>query len=169
MIATLCLSLVGATTHAENAVLSDTELNYIKSNCIPAKNTLNQLHASDALLRVNRGQVYESITTKLMQRFAHRVENNKLDASSINAVLANYTAALAAFRADYIVYEQSLTTAIHADCSTSPSDFYGAVSEAKSRRLVVHSDIERLNSLIDQYQHEFTNIKTTILQSGAVN
>lgn len=169
MIAALCLSLVGVATRAENAVLSDTELNYIKSNCVPAKNTLNQLHASDALLRVNRGQVYESITTKLMQRFAHRVENNKLDASAINAVLANYTAALAAFRADYIVYEQSLTAAIHADCSTNPGDFYIAISEARAHRLVVHSDIERLNNLIDQYQQEFTNIKTNILQSGAVN
>jgi hypothetical protein len=54
--------------------LSSTQTKQISDSCLLTKNTLNQLHASDALLRVNRGQIYELMYTKLMSRFNTRIE-----------------------------------------------------------------------------------------------
>lgn len=141
----------GATsTHADD--LTPEQAERVKTNCVAIKNSLNQLHASDALLRVNRGQVYESMASKLMDTFNGRLSNNSLDNKAMTTVTANYRTALNTFRTDYIAYEQKLAEAIRIDCSNQPNTFHTALQEARALRGTVHTDVEKLHHYIDDYR-----------------
>jgi hypothetical protein len=136
----------------DSSVMTDEQISLIKTNCSSTKLTLNQLHSSDALLRVNRGQIYESIYARLMNQFNVRVASNSLNNTGLTAVSNSYESLLDTFRADYIIYEQQLSLAISIDCSKQPVSFYDAVVLAKNYRSKVHQDITALNSQISQYQ-----------------
>jgi len=155
-VASLALAtvLVGA-IHAQSTPLSDAQLTRIRSSCVSVENTLAQLHASDALLRVNRGQIYESMSTKLMVRFNDRADSNHYDISDLLSVTQNYGAALTTFRADYVTYEQQLATAIATNCTKQPQAFYDAISLARTLRSQVHADVTRLNEYISDYDNVF--------------
>jgi len=119
---------------------------------VSIKNSLSQLHASDALLRVNRGQVYESMAAKLMDTFNDRLAGNRLDNKAMTTVTSNYRSALTTFRTDYIAYEQKLSEAIRIDCSTQPNTFHAALEQARTLRTKVHDDVVRLHRIIDDYR-----------------
>ncbi len=139
------------TAFATDNSITDQQIERIRTNCISAKNTLSQLHSSDALLRVNRGQIYESMSTKLMSRFNSRVSNNGYKNDGLVSAAASYESALDAFRSDYIAYEEQLSLAIEMDCSKQPVAFYDAVALARNQRNQLNADIVRLNKQIDQY------------------
>lgn len=139
---------------AQNETLSDHQIELIKSNCVTTKNTLNQLHASDGLLRVNRGQIYESMLTKLMDRFNSRLATNNFGNGNLVLSAGNYKYMLDKFRTDYKAYEEQLSMALSINCSTQPSDFYYSVVSAREKRLLVHSDVTNLNNYIDRYKSD---------------
>lgn len=146
----LLASVSGTTAKAED--LTPDQVQQIKSNCVSIKNSLNQLHASDALLRVNRGQVYESMASKLMDTFNNRLGINSLDNKAMTTVTTNYRSALNNFRVDYIAYEQKLSVALRIDCAVQPNSFHDTVQEARKLRETVHSDVLKLHRLIDDYR-----------------
>lgn len=152
VIATLFLSVIGMTTTSAQTTLTNDQLERISANCLSIKNTLNQLHASDALLRVNRGQIYETMSTKLMDRFNARLLSNDLDATGTQAVTTSYRSALATFRTDYQAYEQQLSVAIKIDCDQKPAEFHAAIEDARTKRNKVHNDVIRLHRYIDDYR-----------------
>lgn len=147
---------------------TEAQITRIKTNCVTVKNTLNQIHANDALLRFNRGQLYESMTTKLMTRFNSRVDSNNFDAKQLIAVTNSYGAALANFRTDYISYEEQMSTALSIDCQKEPITFYDAVAKARTKRTQVHADVVILHQKIDDYSAAFTTFSTNFKNiSGA--
>lgn len=148
---TFCLSGVSYIALAEPEVLDDKHIDQIKANCVLVDNTLNQLHTSDALLRVNRGQVYESIQTKLMVKLNARLANNKIDNKELIEISNQYKAALNQFRTDYVSYEEQLTKAIDIDCQAQPQLYYQTILSVRDRRKLVHADIVNLNQQIDKY------------------
>lgn len=141
-----------ARVSAEDSRMSDQHIENIRSNCVTAKNTLHQLHASDALLRVNMGQLYELMTTKLMDRFNSRLDSNNYDESSLKAVTKAYNQKLDVFRNDYKAYEVQLSSALKIDCSDQPVAFYDAVALSRDKRNQVHVDASRLNQFLGDYQ-----------------
>ena len=156
---TVCLLLTAilggmsvALVSADDNMMTDQQIVRIRDNCLSAKNTLNQLHASDALLRVNRGQIYESMSTKLMSGFNGRVSSNRHDNSGLVSIKNGYDLKLNTFRSDYKTYEEHLSAAINIDCKKQPVAFYDAVATARNERVSVHDDIVRLNQYIDEYQ-----------------
>lgn len=140
---------------AQNPPMTDAQIRQIKGSCVSAKNTMAQLHASDALLRVNRGQMYESMTTKLMSRFNDRVSSNHLEAKDLITITQNYNTALSTFRTDYQIYEESLSAALKIDCTKEPVTFYDAVAGVRAKRTQVHVDVIRLHQYIDDYKITF--------------
>ncbi|HEY8992986.1 MAG TPA: hypothetical protein VIM37_04025 [Candidatus Microsaccharimonas sp.] len=137
-------------SHAED--LSSDQTGRIQANCLSIKGSLNQLHASDALLRVNRGQIYESVGTKLMSSFNSRLSNNSLDNKGLVVVTNQYQTALTTFRSDYQAYEQQLSATIRIDCSKEPTNFHNALLDARVKRDIVHTDVTHLNQYIDDYR-----------------
>lgn len=131
--------------------MTDQQIELIKENCVSAKNTLSQLHASDALLRVNMGEMYESLSTKLMNNFNTRVSNNHFNSFSLVGAMNTYNSSLDTFRSDYRSYEESLSSALGIDCLKQPVSFYDAVANARNNRDRVHGDVVKLNENIDNY------------------
>lgn len=150
---------------AQDPTINSQQIDRIISNCTLTKNTLNQLHASDALLRVNRGQIYESLSTKLMDGFNDRVANNNLNNSSLTSAYTSYNSALNNFRSDYKTYEEHLATAIGVNCLKQPVSFYDAVSSARTGRSKVHDDILKLNQFVDQYKSAVVQFENDYLTS----
>jgi len=146
----LLTSFAGSPAKAED--LTPDQVSHIKSNCVSIKNSLNQLHASDALLRVNRGQTYESVASRLMDNFNNRLSVNSLDNKAMTTVTSNYRSALNKFRIDYITYEQKLSAAIRTDCVAQPNTFHSTVLEARELRETVHDDVLKLHRYIDDYR-----------------
>ena len=151
----LLLPFAGKPAYAED--LTPDQVAKVKANCISIKNSLSQLHASDALLRVNRGQVYESMATKLMDTFNDRLSSNRLDNKAMTTVTGSYRSALMTFRTDYIAYEQKLSEAIRIDCTTQPNTFHTAIEEARTLRTQVHEDVLKLHRLIDDYRSSLSS------------
>ena len=154
VVSTLVVVITTNAAYAQSSSdsLSEEQKQQIVSNCVGIRNSLNQLHASDALLRVNRGQVYESMATKLMDKFNARLISNSLDAKAMTTVTDNYRAALLDFRADYITYEQKLSETLRIDCTKHPEAFYISVQSTRELRLAVHEDVQRLHRFIDDYR-----------------
>lgn len=141
-------------TSAQSSPLEQSQINLIKSDCIAIKSTLNQIHSSDALMRVNMGQTYESISTKLIKRFNDRAYLNNMDNDKLVILSNNYDQLLNNFRNSYIIYEQHLSLAMDIDCKKDPESFYNAVALARNYRLKVREDIVSLNSELIKYQLE---------------
>lgn len=132
--------------------LTNDQISRISANCLSIQGSLNQLHASDALLRVNRGQIYESMGSKLMGNFNARLRNNGLDSKGLVVVSDEYQTALSTFRNDYQTYERQLSTAIRTDCTKDQVGFHTALQDARVKRAIVHDDILHLNQYIDDYR-----------------
>jgi len=152
---------------AETTPMTAGQIDQIRNNCVSTKNTLSQLHASDALLRVNRGQIFESMSTKLMDRFNSRVANNGYNNTGLISVSISYGSMLDTFRLDYKTYEEHLSAAINVDCWNQPAAFYDAIASARALRNVVHTDVVKLNQYVDQYQSaiiQFENDYQTVVK-----
>lgn len=144
---------------AQQATLSDEQLTKIQTNCVTIKNTLSQLHASDALLRVNRGQMYESIAGRLMDNFNSRLGSNRLDARATTTVTSTYRGLLDTFRQNYKLYEQKVSEAIRVDCTKDPQRFHNLIIQARELRSVVHGDVQKLHRSIDDYRNAVNDFK----------
>jgi len=142
--------LIKASAQENN--ITNQQIEIIRGNCTSIKNILRQLRASDALLRVNRGQTYESISTKLMNGFNSRVSNNNFNNSNFVSITKNFNQALNTFRSSYKIYEENLSSVINIDCSKNPEMFYNSVVEARDKRNRVHANIIILNQYVYQYQ-----------------
>jgi len=149
---TVLLGLGVQTAHAQSNSLTPEQVDRIKSNCTSIKSTLNQLHVSDALLRVNRGQLYELLAAKLMDPFNARLSNNRLDSKATSAVTVSYRNAFDSFRNDYKAYEEKLSTALKIDCVNQPELFYTTIEQARVNRTKVHDDVLKLNRYVDDYR-----------------
>ncbi len=144
---------VGIRSASAQTTLTDEQRSLIRTNCISIKNTINQLKVSDALLRVNRGQVYESMRSKLMDRFNARLASKDLDNRGVVVVTGSYNSALDDFRTHYVDYERQLTATIRIDCTQDPDSFHASILQAREKRAIVNQDVTRLHQLIDDYRN----------------
>lgn len=140
---------------ADPQPMDDAHANRIRTNCTTAQATLNRLHASDALLRVNRGQLYELISTKLMATLNSRIALNRLDGTKLTQISNTYNKSLDTFRTNYQVYEEQLSSTLKIDCTKQPVTFYDSVSDARTKRQAVHASIIELNNEITAYSAAF--------------
>jgi hypothetical protein len=145
----------------EQAPLSESHKQRIIASCTSAMSSLRQLHRSDASLRVNRGQLYEHVGTKLMARLNGRIALNKLDGGTLVNFSAEYDRALISFRTSYRLYEEQLSSALRIDCEKQPEGFYYAVIDARKKRTDVYQGVNELNRLIRDYYQEFERFSST--------
>lgn len=145
-----------------DGLMTEEHIARIRSNCIEAQSTLNQLHTSDALLRVNRGKLYESISTKLMAPFNSRATLNRFDVTKLSALAASYERELTAFRTNYKSYEETTSQALRINCINQPVAFYDNVNDARQKREVVHSNIVNLKNILQKYKDEFEALAKTV-------
>jgi hypothetical protein len=147
--------LFGMSAQAEDAApMTDAHIARIRANCVDAQATLFQLHASDAGLRVNRGQIYESISTKLMAPFNIRLVLNRIDGATLVTVAAEYERQLQAFRNQYQQYDLVMSRTVKMNCVKQPVAFYDGVTDARQKRQLTYESTVELHKIIEKYSNE---------------
>lgn len=148
------------TSHGEEIdVITDVQLRAIRAQCTELQATLHRVHQGDALLRHNRGQLYKTISDKLMVPLNQRIASNQLDGSSLVSVTATYNTTYQSFYDSYKAYENAISSAMRIDCSKNPTQFYDAVADARQKRMKLHADSSKLVSLAGQYKKAFDTFR----------
>lgn len=160
------IGLLSIPVFAQSPPMTEAHIERIRANCVEAQSTLTQLHASDALLRVNRGQLYESISTKLMTPFNSRVASAKLDGTTLVALTVTYEQQLNDFRASYKFYEEAMTKTLRLNCTNQPVAFYDSLTDARAKRQQVYLSNQALQKTIEQYKTAFDVFKQKFLQEN---
>lgn len=156
---------------APDTTLSDAELQSVRDNCIVLKNTLEQLNYSDTALRVNQGQYYEEISTKLMAPMNSRIALNKYDGGELTTITADYVKQIDTFRMNYTAYAKDLKQAQSDNCSADPQHFYDDIVTTEQARQTLHASVLKLNDMVKNYSQTFKDFAKTLPKSadGIVN
>jgi hypothetical protein len=145
----------GMAVNAEESVtMTEEHIARIRDNCVDAQSTLFQLHASDAGLRVNRGQIYESISTKLMAPFNSRLILNRVNSDTLVKLGVEYEQQLQTFRLQYKQYEEAMSATLRMNCVNQPVAFYDSVVDTREKRRLTHEATVSLQKTIQKYGDE---------------
>lgn len=151
---------------AQASPMTEAHIERIRANCVEAQSTLGQLHANDALLRHNRGQIYESISTKLMTSFNSRVTLSKFDSSSLTVLTHAYEQQLDEFRTNYKDYGEAMTKTLRLNCKNQPVAFYDSVADTRTKRLKVYESTQALQKTTQDYRAAYEAFKQKFLQEN---
>lgn len=165
----LVLTLTGPAVYAVNdsaLLLSDDQISQVRANCVSSQATLTRIHENDGLMRVNLGQQYEGISTRLMTPLNGRIALNKLDGIELAKTTVAYNKEIDTFRNLYQDYEQTVTTALQMNCRNQPVGFYDSVMLARDKRQMVHESVIKLQEYVKQYRAQFTDFSKKILEKG---
>lgn len=147
--------LVSPNVFAQEALLpatGDTPVDRLQANCDSIQSNLRRLHTSDALLRVNVGQVYNGISEKLMARLNSRLALNRIDSTEFVEITGRFEDARSEFSTSYTAYEVSLSNLTKIDCKTKPAAFYAALLTTRDARQKLSTIVQTLNENIQDYQ-----------------
>lgn len=153
--AVFLMVFVPAAFAEEPTTITDAQLVQVRSHCSEIKTTLRQLHASDAVVRVNRGKLYERISTKLMAPLNSRIALNRLDGTGLGSITSEYAKHLTTFRATYQDYEETLSSLININCLTQPARFYNSLEDVRTKRDLVYESVNILAQDIISYKAAF--------------
>ncbi|HWT40435.1 MAG TPA: hypothetical protein VN081_04180 [Dongiaceae bacterium] len=145
-----CLVMAGSVFAAD--VITDKQITAIRNQCNELQANLTQLHQSDTLLRINRGQLYRTIADKLMTPLNQRIASNNLDNSTLVPLTAEFNDTYTDFYNDYKDYDQSLSAVIQIDCKKQPTQFYSALQQAREKRIKVGKSSQELTDLAVEYK-----------------
>lgn len=169
IVATIAIAAVPA--YAQQAdVMTDQHIDRIKNSCQSALATLNQIHANDAPVYINRNQAYFSISDKLIARFNSRLALNSYDTTGLVKIASEYNDALTEFRSAYKQYDNAMADLTKMNCSRQPVGFYDKVTDVRGLRANVKEAVEKLHKLIAQYSEAVDTFKAqheTKLRSSA--
>jgi len=147
---------VSAAVQADDAApMTEAHIARIRASCVSAQATLMQLHASDALMRVNRGQLFESLSTRLMVPFNSRIAKYTQQNVSLVELASSYDGQLTAFRSNYQQYEEAMSRTLKIDCQNQPVSFYDGVTETRDKRAATHDSVIALQKTIQDYGTQF--------------
>jgi len=151
---------------AQSAPMTEAHIERIRSHCVEAQSSLRQVHASDALLRVNRGQLYESISTKLMAPLDSRIAASKQDGGKLAETAATYERQLAEFRANYQTYEEAMSKTLQINCTNQPVAFYDSVADTRNKRGIVYDNSQSLQRTIQAYSKQFDDFAKKVQEDA---
>ncbi len=147
--------------------LTDAKIENIRQNCLSAQVVLQRIQRSDAATRVNRGQVYEVILTRLMSPFNGRLAFNRLDeASTFTATTKKYEQAVDTFKEDYAAYEDSLSNVLKMKCQNQPVTFYDTLTATREARALVAKDIDEISKILQEYNSLVNVLQKSLPQNG---
>jgi hypothetical protein len=167
IVLSLCLVVTAAILHGDSTTAQtategqlkpgadEQVLHDVSFDCLAVKFKLSKIHEDDGLSRVNIGQSYDLVSSKLMARLNSRIVQSRLDGAELIKKASEYETALNDFKNDYQTYEVQMNNLIKADCSTQPQSFYGNLQTVRDLRAKVENDTKQLNRLIKEYRAAF--------------
>lgn len=149
-------------TLAQADTISNEALANLRTNCGAIKATVNRIHTNDALVRVNIGQDYNAISTRLMAKLNSRLSLNKLDASKLVSITNEFEATRQKFSSNYNAYDTIMSDLDKINCYDDPAKYHQKLVEARVGRQQLASDITVLNKLITSYRDEVLAVKANL-------
>ena len=138
-----------------NGVITDQQISTIRSRCSDIQATLNRIHESDKVLRVNKGYEYKAIMLdKLMTPLNQRIAINQIDGGKLGKIAAEFSQTFGKFDKAYSLYERDLSAAINIDCTKQPTAFYDQILLAYASRQDLQVVDSELISLAKQFKVE---------------
>lgn len=147
--------LVSAQDQDGPIILTEAQTEAVIESCSVSKIALNDVHYSDAAMRVNLGQEYANITSRLMAPMNSRISLSGRDGVELTRITADYNTERNEFIEVYRQYDNSVSAALAVDCRQDPAGYYAAIIDAREQRVLVRQSARELNSLARQYQVEF--------------
>lgn len=144
-------AVLPAHAQEEAPQLTDDHITRIQTNCQSALATLNQIHANDTPVYINRNQAYFSISDKLLAHLNSRLALNSYDTSVLVKITNSYNNEITKFRSVYKQYDDAMAELVKRNCSRQPVGFYTTVADVRKLRGAVHDSIAKLHALIVQY------------------
>ena len=159
-----CVFGLAPVVSAAPQVLTDDQIEQIRRNCQASQGYLQQIQRNDAAARINRGRAYESIS-KLVANFNSRVALNKVNGSTLVTVSSDLGKRISTFQADYLLYEDALSSALDIKCREQPVTFYDTLTNAREQRARLAKDIADINALLDSYQTGLVDLRASLVQA----
>jgi len=153
----IVLSALLASTFATSKALAMPDEQVIVANCRNAQSIMSQLEKADAVLRINRGRLYDD-TLNLLYAMNARLSSNHVNAPRLAQITSNFETLSNTFRNDYSHYDDFLANAINVDCVANPVEFYNELDTARTNRAKVAADVTALDQLINDYRTEFNTV-----------
>lgn len=171
IVALLGVGMVGMQTVSAvgdvSNVITDQQVAVIRSQCGDIQATLNRVHESDKVLRVNKGYAYKAIMLdKLMTPLNQRIATNQVDGGKLGKITAQFSQTFEKFDKAYSAYERNLSAAIGIDCTKQPSTFYNQVLLAYQSRKDLYENDTELISLASEYKTESASVLKAIASTG---
>lgn len=160
----LCLAFASTVSAAEPIDLTPEKITDIKTSCVSMQVVLQKIQYNDAANRVNRGQGYESLVTRMMIPLNGRAAVNGFSSSAsvLADITTRYQQALDSFKNDYENYDNALSATLRLKCQEKPVDFYKNLTEARKQRTNLSNDVVNLSQLIEEYRQAVVKLKAEV-------
>lgn len=153
----------GLYASAQESTLTDEQIEQIRNTCTSTQAALRLVHTTDALARVNLGQQYEAVSSRLLAPMNSRIALNKLDGVSLAQITVDFNKEFEYFRKTlYPQYENTRSTATSMSCYDQPVEFFDTLNLALERRAKVRQSTEKLAKLLDDYQLTLNTLEQSI-------
>ena len=136
----------------------------IVESCVGAQTVLQRIQHNDAATRVNRGQGYETLVSRLMTPLNSRTTSGGYNnsASLMVDTTKRYQQSLESFKDNYKQYDNALSASLKVKCKTDPTKFYGYLEEARKQRQALAVDVSNLSGLIAEYRGNVVKLKSEV-------
>ncbi len=165
------ISLAGVMIRSGIAVAqtapSSPPLHLIRSQCQSIRSTLQRIQHNDALLRVNAGQAYNTISTNLIAKLNSRLALAQIDSSRMVMIARDYEEARKAFAQQYNEYESNLTALVKTDCTDKPGEFYAQLIKTRDARRQVSESVTTMSKLAADYRVAVEQLKVKLSSGGS--
>ena len=145
---------------------SSPPLHLIRSQCQSIRSTLQRIQHNDALLRVNAGQAYNTISTNLIAKLNSRLALAQIDSSRMVMIARDYEEARKAFAQQYNEYESNLTALVKTDCTAKPGEFYAQLIKTRDARRQVSESVTTMSKLAADYRVAVEQLKVKLSGGG---
>lgn len=149
---------------AETPLLTAEQQTIISQNCVASQTVLQRIQHNDAASRINRGQIYETLFSRLMTPLNTRATSNGYNNSA--AVLVDttklYQLDLERFKNHYKDYDNAIAAALRVKCKNKPAEFYSYIEKARVERQNLSSDVGNLARLIEQYKNNVFKLRSEV-------
>lgn len=136
----------------------------VSFDCTILRDNLKTIHENDGVTRVNIGQNYESLLTKLMIPLNTKLTQELYDNSELVGITSKYNDALNEFKDDYKTYEDKFKLFLRKDCNQGETTaYYKGLQEVKKLRIKTFESNQKLRDLVNDYYSNFKKVKQAII------
>jgi hypothetical protein len=159
--------VLSATAWAESDEnITQEKIDNIREHCVENQASLNRLRQTDAFIRTDRGNLYRTISDKLMVPFNQRLVSNQLDGGKLITIAADFDREYDRFYGAYVAYSNALSELLSIDCMKRPVTFYDGLVKTRTARAELSTRNTRLKTIIVEYGQAFREFRAAFVKEN---